>query len=411
MFQRGQKIIILKSSAKTKSHPNIGDIGYLNNIYLFPEHRFILLDGFFFNYKSGKENKNRSERKKFIIDLGMKSSFRYKISYQGVPVSFFARNDDVVNLSSVGYHLGKITQRSSEIHLLDYPILCGNLGIWPGPRKKSKVKVTKFKDKILVKAEVKDEKVDEVKDKLVKIPHGQIALVSTRSDSNRYQLETCDKNEFQAWLQSMIPVVSSMLEIFCSYTRIYNLNKMRDGCFNKAYAAYSAWIAPYLSYTVSPGASSYCFPSSYRFRQDFGNVAVSAKKDIIKSVNFLKSLTNIFLSRLDLYFINYLIRTSRERSSFVINGIVEAWISEGFLPSIPKIAEPAVPYYQLLRSVFFRNLLTDTSHGALRLLTNYLPKGWAEEAYLEEKAKIFENIRKASSSDSAALNRIYRILK
>lgn len=406
MFQRGQKIIILKSSAKTRGHPNAGDIGYLNNIYLFPEHRFILLDGFFFCYKSDKRDENRSERKKFIIDLGMQSSFRYKISHQGVPANFFVHNNDAVNLSSVGYHLGKITPDSLRTHLLDYPLLCGNWGIWSDPKKKSKngspvskVKVSKSRDGMAVK--VKDEVVNKVKNKLIKIPHGQIALASTRSNS-RYRLETCGENEFQAWLQSVLPAIASMLEIFCGYTHYYALNRVEGGCFDRASAAYSTWIKPYLVYTVLPSAVS------YYLHRNFDSVTVPVKKEIVKNVNLLRSLTNTFLSRLDFYFIN---RLGQGHKHVEMDYVSEVWAAGEFLCSAPRIPEPVAVYYQLLRSIFFRNLLTDTSHGGLKLLMNYLPKGWAKEADLKAKAKIFGNIRRAGNSDSAALNRIYEILK
>ena len=104
MFQRGQKILILESSASRRAHPAVGDIGYLNNMYLFFKDRFILLDMFILTYKSDiKAGKDRCERKRFLIDLGINERLRYKLSRTGLPKKFFARNSHMANLTPAGY--------------------------------------------------------------------------------------------------------------------------------------------------------------------------------------------------------------------------------------------------------------------------------------------------------------------
>ena len=44
MFRRGQKIIITKSSAANNGHPNVGDIGYLNSVFVYPFYKLILVE-------------------------------------------------------------------------------------------------------------------------------------------------------------------------------------------------------------------------------------------------------------------------------------------------------------------------------------------------------------------------------
>lgn len=103
MFRRSQKILILESNASRRAHPAVGDIGYLNNMYLFFKDRFILLDMFILTYKSDiKAGKDRCERKRFLIDLGINERLKYKLSRTGMPKKFFVRNSHMANLTPAG---------------------------------------------------------------------------------------------------------------------------------------------------------------------------------------------------------------------------------------------------------------------------------------------------------------------
>jgi len=104
MFQRGQKIVILESSASRKSHPAVGDAGYLDSAYFFFKHRFILFDAFFLTYNTDtKRGKDRCEKKRFIIDMGMKKILKYKLRREGIPKKFFVNNRYISNLTLAGY--------------------------------------------------------------------------------------------------------------------------------------------------------------------------------------------------------------------------------------------------------------------------------------------------------------------
>ena len=104
MFQRGQKIVILESSASKRSHPAGGDAGYLDSAYFFFKHRFILFDAFFLTYNTDiKKGKDRCEKKRFIVDMGMKKILKYKLQREGLPKKFFINNKYVSNLTPAGY--------------------------------------------------------------------------------------------------------------------------------------------------------------------------------------------------------------------------------------------------------------------------------------------------------------------
>ena len=105
MLHRGRKILIIESSASKNAHPNVGDIGYLNNVYLFTKKKFILADAFFCQYKKDVDkNATRIEKKAFIIDLGMSSSLQYEIKKKGVTKRRLLNDSSMINLAPVMYN-------------------------------------------------------------------------------------------------------------------------------------------------------------------------------------------------------------------------------------------------------------------------------------------------------------------
>ena len=243
MFQRGQKIIILESSADRKTHPRAGDIGYLDNMYLFINDKFILLDAFFFKYTiDNKQNKDRVEKKRFIIDLGMQKNLKFNMS-NGVPIKFFV-NKYHINLTSTGYTIG--VSKDTE-NIVEYPLIYSNYGIWNSLRRSAK-----------------DNSVNtHLSKELYKIPYGHITLFSNKYNS-KYKIEERSNNEFIAWIRSMTPVISSMLGIFYNYKEgmklVHGKNCLVgavDDCFTKSNME-SKLLRKYIKYIY---AKSYKFDS------------------------------------------------------------------------------------------------------------------------------------------------------
>ena len=178
MFYRGQKIIVTESSASKRHHPSVGDIGYLNNMYLFYADRFILLDAIFSSYKSDRSTEpSRCERKKLIIDLGISPRTRQKMITTGMVKKFFLNNKYVIPLTTAGYFVGadKVT---------NVPHMDGPDGLWNRLNNKS--------GKITMGTSVK-------------IPIGNIGLASAHSSRKEY----IGHSDLKAWIRSMTPFLNA----------------------------------------------------------------------------------------------------------------------------------------------------------------------------------------------------------
>lgn len=180
MFQRGQKIVILESSSSKRSHPAIGDVGYLNNMYLFFRDRFILLDAFFLSYASDvKNNVDRCERKRFVIDLGMKKGLKYKLRSGGVPRKFFIRSQYVANLTPHGYFFNRP----------EYSEAPSITSMWLRTYNRS--------GKYLIDSDTK-------------IPYGQIAVVP----NSKKPINKEGKNALKCWVQCLLPILNAEVNTF-----------------------------------------------------------------------------------------------------------------------------------------------------------------------------------------------------
>jgi len=391
MFQRGQKIIITESSADKKAHPRTGDVGYLDNMYLFINDKFILLDAFFFQYGTNSEhNKDRIEKKRFIIDLGMKNGFKLSIN-KDVPLKFFVDRCHV-NLTSTGY----ITKVLDGIEaLIEYPLMHSNYGIWNSARKSKKGRS--------VEVHISKEKY--------KIPYGQIALFSSKCNS-KYKIEERSDNEFIAWMRSMMPVVSSMLNVFYNYKLGIKLfrDKTVDDCFTMS-SAQSKLLKSYVKclYTnvrnIEYGESKY-MSSGYQILEDIKKLDKSKKAVIIRDINFINSLNNIFIQRLDKYYINTFNHGEYDQ---IRDYIRHMWNTHGVLYEENIQIKEIKPVVDIVKSIICRTMMTRSdAKEKINLVLNYLPTAW--HIPFKNKISDINKMKLEADNNSSALNRIYEIV-
>jgi len=383
MFQRGQKIIILESSASKKMHPKARDIGYLDNMYLSTSSKFILLSAFFFQYeKDDKYDKNRVEKKKFIIDLGMKRDLKLDMS-NGIPINYFT-NRDIINLTSTGYMHG--VER-----LIDYPLIHSNYGIW------NNIKTNKKNNTISTHSSKE----------LYKIPYGHISLFSSNKHNPKYKIEDKSNNEFIAWMKSMLPAVNSMFKIFHSYieTMTYK-HEIVDSCFEMAKTR-SKSFSKYIDYSFISGNCTKEMPASkYRLSKNIEKLEKLEKANIIKDINFISSLNNIFVQRLDLYYINMF---KLKQYDLVRAYIRDLWSRKGILNESEIIIE-IIPAIYIIRSILYRAMIMPCDiEEKINLIQYYLPLDWSVS--LKDKIMYIRKMKLDADSDSSALNRVYRIVK
>jgi hypothetical protein len=167
MIRRGRRIAILESSARGKSHPRKGDVGYLNNAFLFFKDRFILIDAFFFKYASDKCSRN-PERKRFIVDVGMRESLKMKFRNLQVKKRDMSPHSST-NLTPVEYN-----------------------GVYMPDIYQSQVFGKSTSPKAL-KAPLR-------------APYGKISFCS-----GPFDLSNADTNEIRAWFYSITPIITTSI--------------------------------------------------------------------------------------------------------------------------------------------------------------------------------------------------------
>ena len=360
MFRRGQRIIVIESSAKKGAHPEKGDIGYLDNLYLFPYNQFILMDALFFRYKSDiKKNVTRKvEKKRLIINLGMKSELLSDIVKNGVTRQFFSDLVPVC-LTSVGYVYNAF---------IDHPYFIGPCGMWS-----------------------RDSRMMANGNAIVRIPYGNIAPFNN-SSNRKYLLGDCDNKELSAWLRTMNPMMAFMWSVF------FNLGDcdMNNSISN---AAEVIWLEvnKYLTTNAVPNGTK------YKFNNMFLALNSDEKNHIIEQIRKLEALDTIALHRQDIGFLN---NTSDNRRG--IQQLAELWQSYGMVTLWNKgsaLSPQTKRSIAALRSIFFRSvIMSDDVRSKLKMFSKYFP-------YIDinnsRNISIFQSIQKDINNSSAALARIF----
>ena len=384
MFQRGQKIVILESSANKKIHPRAGDIGYLDNMYLFANDRFILISAFFFQYKKDKDGKDRIEKKRFIIDLGMRKNLKLDLS-NGVSIDSFV-NKEQINLTSTGYTT-KILHDSIE-HLIDYPFIHSNYGIWNNVRRNIKNNSLSIHNS----------------KRLYKIPYGHITLFSSKYNS-KYKIENKSHNEFTAWIKSMMPVISSMLKVSCTYPTLHNDDdRTISNCFKIAESKSTLFLR-YVDYLFTNNKTDKQ-ASGYYLAKSIERLDKFEKAGIIRNINFVNSLNNMLMQRLDSYYTNMF---NAPQYEIVREYIKDSWNRKGILNK-DKIIIEIMPIINIIKSIFYRAVIMScNTEKKLGLILNYLPTEWF--VLLKHKTEHIKRIKLDADNNSSALNRIYEVVK
>jgi hypothetical protein len=356
MFQRASKIIIKESSASRNAHPAVGNIGYINSMYLFFKDKFILLDAFFFQYKSDKkENKTRCEKKRFLIDLGMKKAFKHRIKTYGVKRRFFIENNYVANLTPHRYNVVRP-------HLLEYPsvdyVWCRNTDNERGPNHNS----------------------------LIKIPYGQIALSPSRKKSIMFE----GQNALRCWANCLLSIINSGLFNFANYNY-----KERD-------RKYDRYIYKQFSYVYSRILDKHsCSMDMYNGRAGKMNSTYSISHQ--NSTNFINNLQELFA----LYKI---ILNGCDLNTLSNNDNIRMFSSSSRLYGLEKtISYEKVPLSisRTLIGLFFRYIMMpgNTEANIFKMKKANLIQ-WDSDKTIKY-LKVLEDIKMSADINSSALNRVF----
>jgi len=352
MFKRGNRIIVVESSATGRSHPAVGDIGYLDNMFFFFHDRFILADAYFFHYRKDKTSGGRCEKKRFIIDLGMKKHFKNKLGSSGMPARFFLYNNYTVNLTPTAYKL-----LGSSIAYT--PAMQGKYGIWT-----RKYKNIKHTEKML--------------NRTIKLPSCHIALANS-INGTKYNLAYREYDEVSAWFKSLVPIMDSAL----------SFDKEKNVLYDKTMLIYTK-IVSYLMIRMQQDESI-----AYSIKPTIGPERFIT---IIQYLRQIQMMSETLMERSDAQIAYQMKEHFITLKKYWRAGGLEKVVSDGHKSSLFAVSLPFV---------FLRNLMMSSNvHTSLGHMKKYIPWGNSTKIMISNISKAYE-IGKEADNNSAALNRFF----
>lgn len=383
MFNVGQKVVIIESLKNTsKRHPQVGDIGYLSKLFFYPKGRFLLAEIIFCQYvKDIKLNKFRKERKKFIIDVNMPKSLKYKISKYGINRDYFASGNEICiapNQHHVG-HDGPLFTGKKVLGLdktITIPIMSPNINnynilfdIW------SKSKSNK-----------------------VSIPIGQLALYSKKRNRKERLTKTplvdITCSELSAWFMCVWPTIAATL--FYS-----NLNKTLPSSVKP--------IRSYVSEIYKHSLSTCLLPKRTKKANNSKDADINtsllgqsqiAISDFVDSLRHAHAMTTISINKTYEQIIKRYMEYFRDTATTEM--VRSSWKLEGMsnicFPNNPSISRQ-------LQHVFYRAVFSDVN------ISNVITK-WSPIVPVHDVSKVISkinDIKREAENNSVALNRLYEM--
>jgi len=364
MFYRGQRIIVKESSAKKRAHPNVEDVGYMGSAFLFYKERFILIDAEFFSYPGYSPGERKGERKRFILDLGMKSSFRRKSILNGHSINWYTHNQCVVNLNPIDTLL--------SVSWNDRPSLAG---LWPSAYEMSMF--SKGHSNRLGAS--------------TKIPVGRISSMN----GNKYSMGKHGMNDIRAWMRVMSPVIDISYRVGDSET------SESDEVLHRLYKLYRH-IREYVILKKEYGATQ-----QYLF--EWSEHAVTSKprrEAVITAVKYMQA-------------INAMQRLKQE------GFMAKHYIGDQVMPAMVDIVQrygvkelinggiktrDGSKAWDIITSILFRALvMPGNTHNRLLLIKNIFSPDNTEfnSQWCEKRSEAIDKVKEEAESDSAALTRIF----
>jgi hypothetical protein len=361
MFHRGQRIIIKKSSASKRAHPSVGDIGYIGSAFLFYRNRFILIDGEFFSYSDGLsiDTVRKSERKRFIIDLGMSAQNKRLLKTEGMPRKWFLSSKYVVNLNPV--------EISVNAPCADRPAMSS---MWPRMMEQAG-NIRRYVPLL---------------DKKVKIPVGQIALFTS---DRKYATGTLSPYEMRAWLRVMSPVIDM------SYRASDNMLD-KDDAYHRMYVLYQA-VDQYLNLE-----KEYKIAHQHLFRLSTGAIlSRDNQRSIVEIVRQIQAIAAMQWLKKESFLINNYI--SSEAKNFMRSELMRAGLS-GLINGDIRKRDPS-DFWDIASTVLCRALvMKGNTCNRLMSLKDIL---YISDQWFVDISKEIDKMKEEAISDSAALARIF----
>jgi len=366
MFYRGQRIVIKSSSAKKKSHPNVGDVGYMGSAFLFYRERFILMDGEFFSYPGYTAGERKSEHKQFIINLGMPHTFRKKLIFQGCTKNWFLDNACVVNLNPV--------DSKTRPAYADHPIITH---LWPRLHDKLRYGNGNRNDIERYTKKLKSN---------VRIPVGSIALLN----SNKYVVGAGGINDIKSWIRVMSPFVSM------AYRSVNEVEY--EGDFRYKLSNIYSGIKRYLSLK-----RNYKYSEQTLFEIGDNTLQSRVKRDLlVRGIKEIQSMALMQRLRQE----TDIFKKMDSESIYYAQNIFAGRGVKDLINGNIKCEDASNLIWDIIASILFRALImSGNTYNKLYILKSVLPI--SSEEWYEGISTDIDIMKEEAKSDSAALVRIF----
>jgi hypothetical protein len=342
MFNRGKRIEIIESSRQGSSGLKIGDLGYLENMFLFLNERFILASAIFL-----KGKKHRLEKKRFIIDLGMDEKSRLRILHQHTSRDFFASKQQL-NLLPIIYD--SRCGSDSIWQFTNYPDLfnsCG--GVWNNKEVKSPSKI--------------------------KIPICDIKLSPIKKSLLSYS-----NIEFEAWLRSSITI-----PIFLIYVNLSQLVLGEQQFYtglNNHLNNYLITIHDKLRQYLDVFIDNTGIPRNISFTRPISDISDTNKHNMITMIRLATSLQYMLHSRYDAHMVK------------TLNDVVK----------FRELYDVVDYYYTSYKNLsIFESRVTSSSKFIMDFILSSIMRSIVTDDVIQRKLKVFKDLPRFSG-DPVGLN-------
>jgi hypothetical protein len=402
MIRRGQKIRILSSSLRdSHQHPNVGDVGYLSNVFFLPAHRLLLVNAFFTSYK-GEKPGTRCERKRFFIDLDSPPWIKDAVlkDPKGTLHKICNNPNFCVDITSV-YRAFIATS------IVSYPGMFSTHGIFP-----ANFLQTKPPDPFgnpFAKPKVKPSKERKEKES------AQLPICSVETALDRVSLLD-NENEMRAWFHSVRSLVYYALFDFT--VRKFGQSREREnldgpyecrGHIEDSIHTLSRVILRHVKFDPQMGSTAFNDQTKITLAPELLKESTEAKNMFVYSMRRLQAIADLVSERVDIGLIMY----ANAYYTLGTRSIITKWESEGSLTSILE-GKPDLAVRVIINQAVRAVLATANVNSALTKLNvmdslNLLGSHPNSKLVRDKIQSTINMLKEVTNVDSfASLNRILR---
>jgi len=350
MVRRGQKIKILTSSLRdSHQHPNVGDVGYLSNVFFLPAYRLLLVNAFFTSYK-GEKPGSRCERKRFFIDIESPPWTKDAVLKDPKMVlhKILTNPNHCVDITSV-------YRSFAGAGIVSYPAMFSTHGIFP-----THFLQAKPNDPFAPKPKTKPNKEKEAT---------QLPICSVETAIDRVSLLNYE-NEMKAWFHSVRALVYYSLFDFTArkfgqFKERENLDGPYDrkGSIEDNIHTLSKILLRFVKFDQPIGSMNLNDQAKITLAPEFFEASDATKNEFIYSMRKIQSISELVSERIDIGLVLY----ANAYFTLGARSIITRWEAEGPLSQIIE-SKPEISIRIVINQIVRALLATSHSNSVEKRL-------------------------------------------